>query len=291
MSFPYFDENRDLDESTRKEAGGSFIKLTDGTTHYELSGPENGKTIVLVHGFSVPCFIFDPTFDFLTKAGFRVLRYDLIGRGYSDRPKTAYKIDLFVRQLRDLLEALNLPQVNLLGLSMGGPITASFIDQNPQVVDKFILIDPAGAKRVTLSLLLEAVKLPIFGELALGLFGSGSMVKGIASDMFDPELVEHFQAQYKIQMQYKGFKYAILSTMRNRMLESFAETYARVGKLKKPTLLIWGKNDATVPFKNSSEILKAIPHAEFHPIENCGHIPHYEKPEIVNKVLLEFLSK
>lgn len=291
MSFPYFDENRDLDESTRKETGGSFIKLTDGTTHYELSGPENGKTIVLVHGFSVPCFIFDPTFDFLTKAGFRVLRYDLIGRGYSDRPKTAYKIDLFVRQLRDLLEALNLPQVNLLGLSMGGPITASFIDQNPQVVDKFILIDPAGAKRVTLSLLLEAVKLPIFGELALGLFGSGSMVKGIASDMFDPELVEHFQAQYKIQMQYKGFKYAILSTMRNRMLESFAETYARVGKLKKPTLLIWGKNDTTVPFKNSAEILKAIPHAEFHPIENCGHIPHYEKPEIVNKVLLEFLSK
>nr|MBP8048421.1 alpha/beta hydrolase [Anaerolineales bacterium] len=175
--------------------------------------------------------------------------------------------------------------------SMGGPITASFIDQNPQVVDKFILIDPAGAKRVTLSLLLEAVKLPIFGELALGLFGSGSMVKGIASDMFDPELVEHFQAQYKIQMQYKGFKYAILSTMRNRMLESFAETYARVGKLKKPTLLIWGKNDTTVPFKNSAEILKAIPHAEFHPIENCGHIPHYEKPEIVNKVLLEFLSK
>lgn len=291
MPFPYFDENRDLDESTRKEAGGSFIKLTDGTTHYELSGPENGKPIVLVHGFSVPYFIFDPTFDFLTKAGFRVLRYDLIGRGYSDRPKTAYKIDLFVRQLRDLLEALNLPQVNLLGLSMGGPITASFIDQNPQVVDKFILIDPAGAKRVTLSLLLEAVKLPIFGELALGLFGSGSMVKGIASDMFDPELVEHFQAQYKIQMQYKGFKYAILSTMRNRMLESFAETYARVGKLKKPTLLIWGKNDATVPFKNSTEILKAIPHAEFHPIENCGHIPHYEKPEIVNKILLEFLSK
>jgi pimeloyl-ACP methyl ester carboxylesterase len=291
MPFPYFDENRDLDESTRKEAGGSFIKLKDGTTHYELSGSENGEPIVLVHGFSVPYFIFDPTFDFLTKAGFRVLRYDLIGRGYSDRPKTAYKIDLFVRQLRDLLEALNLPQVNLLGLSMGGPITASFIDQNPQVVDKFILIDPAGAKRVTLSLLLEVVKLPIFGELALGLFGSGSMVKGIASDMFDPELVEHFQAQYKIQMQYKGFKYAILSTMRNRMLESFAETYARVGKLKKPTLLIWGKNDTTVPFKNSTEILKAIPHSEFHPIENCGHIPHYEKPEIVNKVLLEFLSK
>jgi pimeloyl-ACP methyl ester carboxylesterase len=37
--------------------------------------------------------------------------------------------------------------------------------------------------------------------------------------------------------------------------------------------------------------MKAIPHAEFHAIENCGHIPHYEKPEIINPILLEFLSK
>ncbi|HMV97014.1 MAG TPA: alpha/beta hydrolase [Anaerolineales bacterium] len=291
MPFPYLDENRDLNESARQEAGGSFIKLTDGTTHFELVGPETAPAIVLVHGFSVPYFIFDPTFDFLTKAGFRVLRYDLFGRGTSDRPQTAYNIHLFVRQLKELLAALNLPRVHLLGLSMGGPITAAFIDENPHSVEKHILIDPAGAKRVRLSLLLEAVKLPIFGELALGLFGSVSLVKGIASDLFDPDLVEHFQARYKIQMQYKGFKQAILSTMRNQMLESFFSTYERVGKLQKNTLLIWGKNDTTVPFENSMEILKAIPHAEFHAIEACGHIPHYEKPEIVNKILMEFLEK
>ena len=89
-------------------------------------------------------------------------------------------------------------------------------------------------------------------------------------------------------MQYKGFKRAILSTMRNGMLESFYETYARVGRLKKPTLLFWGMDDKTVPFEYSKLILKAMPHAEFHAIENCGHIPHYEKPEIVNPILLEF---
>ena len=138
---------------------------------------------------------------------------------------------------------------------------------------------------------LKALKLPIIGELLLGLLGSGNMVKNIASDLFDKKLVEHFQSQYKIQMQYKGFKYAILSTMRNNMLESFHETYARVGMLKKPTLLFWGRNDATTPFENSRIILKALPHAEFHAMENCSHIPHYEKPEIVNPILLEFLSK
>jgi pimeloyl-ACP methyl ester carboxylesterase len=174
---------------------------------------------------------------------------------------------------------------------MGGPITASFIRQHPDYVSKHVLIDPAGVQRTALTWVLEATKLPIFGELALGLFGSGSMIKNIASDLFDPRSVEHFQNQYKIQLQYKGFKRAILSTMRNNMLESFYETYIQIGRYKKPTLLFWGKNDTTVPFENSRLLLNALPHAEFHAIEKCGHIPHYEKPEIVNPILLEFLSR
>ena len=291
MTFPYLGETKELNESARRDADGSFIALPDGMTHYELSGPANGKPVVLVHGFSVPYFIFDSTFDFLVNSGFRVLRYDLIGRGLSDRPKVNYNINLFVNQLKDLLDALGLKSVNLVGLSMGGPITASFINKFPDRVSKHVLIDPAGAQRIALSWLLEAAKLPIIGELALGLFGSGSMIKNIASDLFDPKLVERFQNQYKIQMQYKGFKRAILSTMRNNMLESFLEIFRAIEKYQKPTLLFWGTNDQTVPFNESRLILKALPHAEFHAIENCGHIPHYEKPETVNPILLEFLSK
>jgi pimeloyl-ACP methyl ester carboxylesterase len=291
MSFPYLDEIKELDETVRQQAGGSFIVLADGITHYELGGSEDGKPVVLVHGFSTPYFIFDTTFEFLVNSGFRVLRYDLFGRGYSDRPRVDYNIHLFVRQLKNLLDALGLKKVNLAGLSMGGPITASFISEYPEYVSKYVLIDPAGAKQVSLPWFLEALKMPVVGELALGLLGSASMLKGIASDMFDLESVKHFQTQYKVQMQYKGFKRAILSTMRNQMLESFYDTYAHVGDLHKPTLLFWGVNDTTVPFEYSKVIMKVMPHAEFHAVENCGHIPHYEKPEIVNPILLEFLSK
>jgi pimeloyl-ACP methyl ester carboxylesterase len=291
MNFLYVDETKELNEATRKQAGGSFITLTGGVTHYELGGPENGKPVVLVHGFSTPYFIFDTTFEFLVNSGFRVLRYDLIGRGYSDRPHVDYNIQLFVRQLKELLDALGLEKVNLVGLSMGGPITAAFISQNPERVRRHVLIDPAGATRVALPPMLEALKIPIFGELAFGLFGSVRMVKGIASDMLDQETVAYFQNQYKVQMQFKGFKRAILSTIRNNMLESFYETYLHVGKLQKPTLLFWGIDDKTIPFETSKVILQAIPHAEFHAIENCGHIPHYEKPGVVNPILLEFLSK
>lgn len=292
MPFPYLHETKELNDETRKEAvSGAFVRLSDGMTHYELNGTRNTQQIVLIHGFSVPYFIFDPTFEFLTQSGFRVLRYDLFGRGLSDRPRLRYNIHLFVRQLKDLLDALNIEEFHLVGLSMGGAISAAFVDGYPERVKSHILIDPACARPIPLSWALKAAKLPFVGELALGLLGSEALVKGIASDFFASDLIQQFQANYRVQMQYKGFLRAILSSIRNGMLDSFYETYQRVGKLGKPTLLFWGRNDATVPFADSQLILSAIPHAEFHVIENCGHTPHYEKPAIVNPILKNFLWK
>lgn len=95
-TFPYLSETEELNDAVRASAPGSFIELPDSCTHYELGGPQNGRLIVLVHGFSVPYFIWDPTFSFLTESGFRALRYDLFGRGYSDRPKVRYDIDLWL---------------------------------------------------------------------------------------------------------------------------------------------------------------------------------------------------
>ncbi|GAB1470068.1 alpha/beta fold hydrolase [Chloroflexota bacterium] len=291
MPFPYLDETIPLNEEIRKGLPGSFITLPSGVTHYEEGGDPNGTPIVLVHGFSVPYFIFDPTFEFLSRQGFRVLRYDLLGRGFSDRPGVRYDAALFVRQLKELLDALHFKQINLVGLSMGGVVTSCFIDANPEYIVKHILIDPSGARPVHLPPFLKAVKMPIFGELAIGLFGSDSMIKAVASDLFTSELVALFQGKYGVQMQYQGFKRAILSTMRNGMLDTFIETYKRIGKLNKPTLLFWGRQDATVPFEHSNDIRAAIPQTEFHAFDNCGHIPHYERSSEVNEILLEFLRK
>jgi len=132
MSFPYRDEVKRLNATTRKSIDGSFLSLPDGFTHYELTNTQLENTVVLVHGFSVPSFIFDPTFKFLTESGFRVLRYDLFGRGFSDRPHTRYNIDLFDKQLSDLLDALRFKSpANLIGLSMGGPVAATFTARHP----------------------------------------------------------------------------------------------------------------------------------------------------------------
>jgi pimeloyl-ACP methyl ester carboxylesterase len=291
MRFSYRDETKELNDLARKEASGSFIQLSQGYTHYELSNPQARHTVVLVHGFSVPYFIFDTTFQFLTGSGFRVLRYDLFGRGFSDRPEAQYSIDLFVSQLSDLLGALDCPPpLSLVGLSTGGPITASFTRRFPERVDKLVLIDPVGAKPFGLSRILKVANVPGLGEALTGAIANVRMARLIAHSPFDRERIGEFGPRYVRQMEYKGFKHAVLSTIRNNMLDSFLDVYREVGRLGKPVLLFWGRQDRTIPFSHSELLRTAMPQVEFHPVENCGHIPHHEKPDVVNPILLRFLN-
>ena len=289
-TFPYINETQELNDTARANAPGSFVMLSDGYTHYELGGPENGGPVVLVHGLSVPYFIWDRTFEFLRNCGFHVLRYDLFGRGFSDRPRVRYDIDLFCKQLRELVDKLGFGSFTLAGLSMGGPVIASFVERYPQRAQRLVLVDPIGARSFAFPRILKVLSIPGVGELVLGLFGSGQLARNVVSDFYDPAHIEVYIERYLIQMKYKGFMRALISTLRNGMLVDFSQVYRRVGELSIPTLLLWGRNDKTVPFDQNDVLRAAIPQVEFHAIENCGHIPQYEKPDEVNPILLEFLK-
>jgi pimeloyl-ACP methyl ester carboxylesterase len=70
-----------------------------------------------------------------------------------------------------------------------------------------------------------------------------------------------------------------------------AAAYQRVGAQGLPVLLIWGREDTTVPFALSRWVRAAMPKAEFHAIAGAGHVPHMERPELVNGLLIDFLSR
>ena len=280
-----------LDDEARRNAPGSFVRLPDGMVHYELKGPETGQLVVLVHGFSVPYYIWEHTFPALLAAGLRVLRYDLFGRGYSDRPDLPYTMELFVRQLKDLLEALQVNNpVDLVGLSMGGPISAGFTDRYPERVRKLCLLDPAGfqARRPVVYKLLA---LPGLGETLIGLFAKRLLASSQPSDFYMPEKFPGYPEQFLPQMQYQGFKRAILSTLRVGPLGGLTQTYQRLAAYGLPVLLIWGRQDKLVPFKLSEKARQILPQAEFHAIDQAGHIAHYERPQVVNPLLVAFLKK
>jgi pimeloyl-ACP methyl ester carboxylesterase len=102
-------EDRRLDAASRQHLRGDFVKLSDGITHYELRGPEDGEAAVLVGGLTIPLFYWDDVAPRLHRRSLRTLTYSAYGRGYSDRVSTRYDEALFVRQLRELTEALKLP--------------------------------------------------------------------------------------------------------------------------------------------------------------------------------------
>ncbi|HMD67226.1 MAG TPA: alpha/beta fold hydrolase, partial [Chitinivibrionales bacterium] len=140
--FPPWEVN-DLNDRIRAQAGGSYARLPMGMTHYELLGPDTGQTVVLVHGSTLPQWTWDRQVTVLADAGFRVLRYDHFGRGYSDRPVADYGIDLYCDQLGQLLDTLGMRKpVSLVGISFGCAILAAYASRHPDRVDRMIFAAP-----------------------------------------------------------------------------------------------------------------------------------------------------
>jgi len=282
-------EREELTDVVRKSVKrGSFIKLQDGFVHYDIAGPVDGPVVVLVHGFSTWSFTWDATFQVLVDAGFRVLRYDLYGRGYSDRPAVVYDKDLFDRQLFGLLAVLDThDRVDLVGNSMGGLITTTFAARHPDKVRTLTLIDPAFffLERVPFPL-----EIPLIGDCAGRVLAVPFVAKAQTKDFKHPERFSKYDRTYRLQMRYKGFSRAILSTIRSFPSWNAVEDLKRVSRTNTtPVLLVWGREDRTVPLAVSEKVRVIAPRAEFHVIDDAAHMPHYERPEIVNPVIIRFL--
>jgi pimeloyl-ACP methyl ester carboxylesterase len=278
-----------LDDAARRAAPGRFVTLADGAVHYRQDGPDGGVPVVLVHGFSVPSYIWDSTASALADAGYRVLRYDLYGRGWSDRPDVGYDASLFDRQLGALLDSLGVRgQAHVVGLSMGGWVVATFAARHPERVRSLTLVDPVAARRAPLPAPMRA---PVLGTALWQTLAVPSMAEGQSGDFLEPARWPDWADRYRVQMRYKGFGRALRSTIAALAADDVPEAYRRVGRLDTPVLLVWGTEDRVVPFALSDSVRRWIPRAEFHAVPRAGHLPHLERAEVVNPILVEFLRR
>ena len=282
-------EKLELNAAVRETASGSFVSLKDGYTHYQLGGPPNGQTVVLAAGATVPYYVWDPTFAALTAAGFRVLRYDYYGRGYSDRPDITYNQDLYIRQLTQLLDALDIRDpIDLAGLSFGGSLITSFADRYPQRVRSLVYVDPGFREPYTV---LDIEKVKSAWDFVTAVFEENDWPEGQLDDFLHPERFPDWPARYRVQLQYKGFRRARLSeAVSNAKVNQSAEIM-RVGRNSRPVLVIWGKQDTNVPFENSSELMKVMPRAKLVAVDSAGHLPQWEQPDVVHTAWLAFLRR
>jgi pimeloyl-ACP methyl ester carboxylesterase len=280
-----------LNPETRKSLPGNFIDLPSGTTHYELSRPGSKDLVVHVHGFSTPYYIWEPTFQALKSSGFSVLRYDLLGRGYSDRPRTIYDLDLFLRQLVQLINSLKIDQpFHLVGLSFGAWISTQYCNHSPEIVKSLTLISPlvSGIPLMKNSIF----NLPWIGDLFFYTYYSKHILpKNQSSDFFNAGKHPDWEIKFLDQLRYAGFNQAILSTYRQIRYVDWHSIYSNFSKKEIPLQIIWGKEDQTINRLEIECLQQMIPNHQLVLVDQTGHIPHYEKPEVVSTKMVEFLNK
>jgi pimeloyl-ACP methyl ester carboxylesterase len=280
-------ETRDLDATVRSLVPGRFAHLSDGYTHYELAGPEDGQVVVLAAGSSVPYYIWYPTFKVLVDSGFRVLRYDYYGRGYSDRPDITYDQALYVRQLSELLDSLHITApINLAGLSFGGSVITSFADRYPARVQRLIYFDPAISRPFTPP---TWTGVPVLRDVK-SMLNERDAADGQLSDFLHPTRFPDWPTRYRPQLQYRGFRRAMLSNQLNNAVTDQQPVLDRIGKYDRPVMIVWGRQDPTVPFARSAQLLAAFPKALFVPVDSSGHLPQWEQPMSVHPALIGFLK-
>jgi len=281
----------DLTPEVRSRLPGEFVELSQGVTHYQWHGPEDGRKVVLVHGGTQAGYVWDRVSESLARAGFRVLCYDHYGRGYSDRPETAYDVDLYDRQLTELLETVwSKEPVDLVGYSQGAGIAAVFMDRNSERVRKLVLIAPAGFP-VNLPFSAKLVLVPFLGDRLIDVFGRKILMRDAGRALKDRKLLPKVQAQLQEQLKYKGYLPALLSMLRRYPLHNLTGVYARAARHHIPTLIVWGDADETVPFAHSENACATMPEAELQVLPGSTHSVVYEEPEKLNPVLIDFLSR
>lgn len=282
-----------LTDAERAKAAGSFIDLPCGNTHYELKG--EGKAVVLTHGYATPYFIYDKVFNALVEAGYKVLRYDLLGRGLSERVDAVYDAPLFARQLKELTEAvLGDEKFYLFGTSMGGTITTEFCADYPGRAEKLVLLAPAGMDTFKPPFYMTLCRIPGLGTLIFNMIGSSTLLKKCASELkYSLDEKDYFMRSFAACSKYKGFVKCTLSSLRNTILKTkrATEKYKETAKQNIPVLVIWGTDDRTMPYYQAERMKEVLPDVQLHTFEDSGHIFLFDEGGRTMNIVLPFLAE
>lgn len=266
---------------------GGFVKLSGGFTYYEFENKEADTVLVMVHGYSVPSYIWDSTYYAALNRGYAALRYDTYGRGYSDNPDVVYDVALFSNQLKELLDALGVrKKINLLGLSNGGRTISAFAFQYPDRIKNLIYVDPSGFETITnesnYPVMVSDEEITSFKQSD----AYATMASGQLGDFYDPEPFVGWDKKYEEMMKYKGFVRALISTRKNS--SSLENEQRKIAQSGLPVFAIWGEHDTVVKLDEVRvNLFNRIPTVELFELPNAGHLPHMEQAAMFNSILFD----
>lgn len=263
---------------------GQFATLIQGRTHFRWDGPEDGPVAVCVHGLTTPMEAYASVAEALVKKGYRVLRYDLYGRGLSSAPAGVQDKGFHLQQLTDLLADQRVDQIPLLlGYSMGGAIVADFAALNPSRVGRLVLITSAGFDLIRDPVTQFAIRWPLLGDW---------LHHGIGMNRFDQSLralgdqqteVPGINAVQRAQLKNRGFRPAVLSSLRGMISQDREDTHRKIAEAGLPVLAFWGGEDTVIPLVSKDRLADWNPAAISHVFADADHgLPYTHGRKLVS---------
>jgi pimeloyl-ACP methyl ester carboxylesterase len=267
----------------------AYVSALGVKVHYQDTGPStNPIPIVFLHGFGSSLQTWDAwTADLRNE--YRVISVDLPGFGLTgEDPSGIYTDARSVEVLEAFLKELQIPQVILVGNSMGGKFAWQFAARYPNEVSKLVLISPDGYASPGMEYG-KKPDIPAIADLYRYFFSKAFLVMNLEPAYANPNtLTDGLVNRYYDLMLAPGVRGAILSRMQQTILQ---DPVPFLSTIQVPTLLMWGEKDVFIPISNSNDYLKVMPNAKSVSLPNIGHLPQEEQPAIGLAALKEFLKQ
>lgn len=269
------------------------IQIKGHTIFYVVKG--EGESLLLIHGYGAGCWVWEKQVDVLAK-DYRVYALDIIGYGYSDRPRIEYTPETYIHFLRDFMDGLGMERATLIGNSMGGGIAWAVAALFPERVKRLVLIDCVPpdvlnqVKNESFRALAVVKSIPFLPYLVIASRSKRSVKAILEECLFDRGLITPgvLNRQYELT-RFKGSTWVLYSTLKHADETSKMGDYLPL--IDHPTLLLWGEQDLVFPPTVGESLHQAIRGSKLHIVKKSGHIPMWETPDEVNRAILDFLKK
>jgi pimeloyl-ACP methyl ester carboxylesterase len=287
----------DWDEHSHElhHAEHSHFAFVDGVrVHYQEAGVTDAPPVLLIHGFTASNFVWSEVLLPIAEAGFHVIAPDLIGFGFTGKPKQSeYTIDAQARMIVGLMDHLGIESTTLVGSSYGGAVAATCALDYPERVERLVLVDAVINDHARRRPLLRFAALPLIGDLVSPLMlGSRKLIHSQMRKGYAPENMHLFDEKrmtaHHRPLLAANTQRAALATLRRWRAERIEREAQRI---KQPTLLIWGEADPEIPLAHGRKLFEQMPDSRLIVFKRCGHMPMEEYPREFTEVLMRFCSE
>jgi pimeloyl-ACP methyl ester carboxylesterase len=269
------------------DSNSHFMSVDGLEVHYKDEG--SGTPIILLHGTSASLHTWDGWTKELIKNNYRVIRMDLPAFGITGANKdNLYDLPSYSKFLTDFVNQLELDKFILAGNSLGGSISWYYTSNNPEKVQKLILLDPAGfPSKKERPLVFELAEIPILNQI-LKHITPKSLIKDNLEQVYfdDSKVTENLVDRYHQMILREGSRAAFIERAKLEGQDYTELLYT----IKSPTLIIWGEDDLWIPVEDSFKFKERMANSSLVIMKETGHVPMEEKPIESVALALSFLN-